>query len=118
MVVKQKASGIISARLAMGGHRQLKATYNSIYAGTSDTTNRAFILSYVLADAAVWDRPDSLVIGDFDFPGAFLHNRLTRELTNGYQLLVRLPNDLSAAPNPSTGTERFPYYPVRENRLP
>ena len=43
---------------------------------------------------------DRLLIGDFDFPGAFLHNKLTRTMTNGLQLIAKLPSDL---PSPLAG---------------
>lgn len=84
MFLKKKSNGLITARLAIDGSRQPRSTYNETYAGTSDTTNRAFILQAYLADAASRGCLDRLQIGDFDFPGAFLHNQLTRQMTNGH----------------------------------
>ena len=98
--LKKKSNGLITARLAIDGSRQPRSTYNETYAGTSDTTNRAFILQAYLADAAHRDCLDRLQIGDFDFPGAFLHNPLTRKMTNGHQLIVTLPSGL---PSPLAG---------------
>ena len=94
MLIKKKSNGLVTARLAIDGSRQPRASYNDTYAGTSDTTNRAFILSVYLADASHRNCLDSLLLGDFDFPGAFLHNKLTREMTNGHQLIATLPSDL------------------------
>ena len=94
MLIKKKSNGLVTARLAIDGSRQPRASYNDTYAGTSDTTNRAFILSAYLADASHRNCLDCLLLGDFDFPGAFLHNKLTREMTNGHQLIATLPSDL------------------------
>ena len=100
MFIKKKSNGILSTRLAIDGSTQPQATYNDTYAGTSDTTNRAFILSAYIADAAHRGCLPDLQFGDFDFPGAFLHNKLTRQMTNGYQLLAALPKDI---PGPLAG---------------
>jgi hypothetical protein len=56
--------------------------------GTSDTTIRLFILSVYLADAATRGISDKVQIIDFDIPGAFLHNKLTRALVTKYKLLI------------------------------
>ena len=98
--IKKKSNGLVTARLAIDGSRQPRASYNDTYAGTSDTTNRAFLLSAYLADASHRNCLDRLLIGDFDFPGAFLHNKLTRSMTNGIQLIATLPSDL---PSPLAG---------------
>jgi hypothetical protein len=100
MLIKKKSNGLITARLAIDGSRQPPESYNNTYAGTSDTTNRAFILSAYLADASHRSCLDRLLLGDFDFPGAFLHNKLTRDMTNGHQLIAILPPDL---PSPLAG---------------
>jgi hypothetical protein len=100
MFIKQKSSGLITARLAIDGSKQPRKTYNETYAGTSDTTNRAFLLQAYIADATHRGCLDRLQIGDFDFPGAFLHNKLTRKMTNGHQLIAKLPLDL---PGPQAG---------------
>lgn len=89
-----KNDGRTSARLAVNGKHQPPDSYTDTYAGTSDSTNRAFLLSTALADAAHRDCLSDLIIGDFDFPGAFLHNHLPRSLTGGRQIVVRLPHDL------------------------
>ena len=98
--IKKKSNGLVTARLAIDGSRQPRASYNDTYAGTSDTKNRAFLLSAYLADASHRNCLDRLLIGDFDFPGAFLHNKLTRLMTNGIQLIATLPSDL---PSPLAG---------------
>ena len=100
MLIKKKSNGTITARLAIDGSRQPRESYNDTYAGTSDTTNRAFILSAYLADASQRQCLNRLLLGDFDFPGAFLHNKLTRDMTNGHQLIATLPSDL---PSPLAG---------------
>lgn len=100
ILIKRKSNGLVTARLAIDGSRQPRESYNDTYAGTSDTTNRAFLLSAYLADAAHRNCLPQLLIGDFDFPGAFLHNKLTREMTNGHQLIAKLPSDL---PSPLAG---------------
>lgn len=101
VLVKRKSSGIVSSRLAINGKHQPRSSYNDTYAGTSDTTNRAFILATCLADAAHRGCLPQLLIGDFDFPGAFLHNKLTRTMTNGHQLITKLPPDI---PGPLAGS--------------
>jgi hypothetical protein len=98
--IKKKSNGLITARLAIDGSTQPRKTYNDTYAGTSDTTNRAFLLQAYIADATHRGCLDQLLIGDFDFPGAFLHNKLTRDMTNGHQLIAKLPSDL---PSPLAG---------------
>ena len=100
MLIKKKSNGLVTARLAIDGSRQPPESYNNTYAGTSDTTNRAFILSAYLADGSHRNCLDRLLFGDFDFPGAFLHNKLTRDMTNGHQLIAILPSDL---PSPLAG---------------
>ena len=97
--LKKKSNGLVTARLAIDG-RQPRSIYNETYAGTSDTTNRVFILQAYLADATHRGCLDRLQIGDLDYPGAFLHNPLTREMTNGHQLIATLPSDL---PSPLAG---------------
>ena len=100
MFIKKKSNGLVTARLAIDGSHQPRETYNETYAGTSDTTNRAFILAAYLADATARQCLDQLLLGDFDFPGAFLHNKLTRDMTNGHQLIAKLPQDI---PGPLAG---------------
>lgn len=92
--IKKKSTGIITAGLAIDGSKQPRESYDETYAGTSDTTNRAFILQVYLADAAHRQCLQDLTIGDFNFPGAFLHNKLTRAMSNGHQLIATLPSDL------------------------
>ena len=94
MFIKKKSNGIVTARLAIDGSHQPQESYNETYAGTSDTTNRAFILATYLADATSRNCLPQLLLGDFDFPGAFLHNKLTRDMTNGHQLIAKLPHNL------------------------
>ena len=100
MLIKKKSNETVTARLAIDSSRQPRESYNDTYAGTSDTTNRAFILSAYLADASRRSCLNHLLIDDFDFPGAFLHNKLTRDMTNGHQLIATLPSDL---PSPLPG---------------
>jgi hypothetical protein len=87
MFIKQKRDNTIKARLCMNAKQQPSNTYNKTYAGTSDTTIRLFILSVYLADAATRGISGKVQIVDFDIPGAFLHNKLTRKDTNGIQLI-------------------------------
>ena len=51
-----------------------------------------------LADATSRQCFDQLLLGDFDFPSAFLHNKLTRDMTNGHQLIAKLPYDIPGPP--------------------
>ena len=94
MLIKAKSDGRTTGRLAIDGSQQPKHTYTETFAGTSCTTNRAFILSSVLADAAHTCRLDELDIGDFDIPGAFLQSALPRSATGGHQFVTRLPRDI------------------------
>jgi len=94
VLMKKKADGRVTGRLAIDGSRQPKDTYQETFAGTSCTTNRAFILSSVLADAAHRNILNRLTIGDFDVPGAFLQNRLPRSATGGRQLYTSIPKDV------------------------
>ena len=50
MFLKKKSNGLITSANNLGS-KQPRSTYNETYAGTSDTTNRAFILKAYLADA-------------------------------------------------------------------
>ena len=94
MLIKSKSDGRTTGRLAVDGSQQPKHTYTQTFAGTSCTTNRAFILSSVLADAAHLSRLHELEIGDFDIPGAFLQSALPRSATGGHQFVTRLPRDI------------------------
>ena len=94
MLIKSKSDGRTTGRLAIDGSQQPKHTYTQTFAGTSCTTNRAFILSSVLADAAHLSRLHELEIGDFDIPGAFLQSALPRSATGGHQFVTRLPRDI------------------------
>ena len=96
LLVKQKLNKTISSRLALDGSQQPAGSYDptNIFAACSDTTNRTFIIATSLQDAADKDMLEDLDIFDFDITGAFLHNKLTREMTGGKQLIARLPWDL------------------------
>lgn len=89
VLVKEKWSGEVSRSLAADGSTQPKDSYNSTYAGTSDTDKLLCLLSAVIADAA--HRGVDVNIGSFDIPASFLTQPLTREDTNGYQLITKLP---------------------------
>ena len=99
ILVKQKSTGAISARLPLGGDRQTPDTYGGTYAGTSNTTNRLFLLNVARKDAADRNMLDQLIVADTDLPGAFLHNGLPRSMTGGRQLYTRLPKDLPDIPH-------------------
>lgn len=58
MFIKKKSNGLVTARLAIDGSHQPRESYNETYAGTSNTTNRAFILAAYLADATSRHRTD------------------------------------------------------------
>ena len=76
---------------------QPRKAYNDTYAGTSNTTNCAFLLQAYIADATHRGCLDQLCIGDFYFPCAF---KLTRHMTNGHQLIAKPSSDL---PSPRAG---------------
>jgi hypothetical protein len=112
MLVKRKSNGSISARLPLGGDRQTPDTYGDTYAGTSNTTNRIFLLTVARKDAADRGVLNDLIVADTDLPGAFLHNDLPRSQTGGRQLYTRLPKDLPDIPHhlqrlypPATGDD-------------
>jgi Reverse transcriptase (RNA-dependent DNA polymerase) len=94
MFIKQKASGLVTARLAIDGSHQPPDSYTNTFAGTSDVTNRSFIIAVTLADAAHRNILPELVIGSYDITAAFLQSSLPRSQTGGYQLLTILPKDL------------------------
>jgi hypothetical protein len=94
MHMKKKANDTVTGRLAIDGSQQPTDTYRDTFAGTSCTTNRAFILSCVLADTSHRGILHKLQIGDFDIPGAFLQNPLPRSATGGKQLYTSLPRDI------------------------
>ena len=66
MLMKEKADGRVTGRLAIEGSRQPIDTYSATFAGISCTTNRAFILSCVFADGAYRKLLPKLKIGDFN----------------------------------------------------
>lgn len=101
--VKQKLLGDVSTRLAIDGSRQPPDSYNSTFAGTSDTERFLCLLSAFVADAAIRLRSPLLQIFSFDVTGAFLFCKLLRSDTNGYQFYTTLPKDL---PGPEAGALR------------
>lgn len=94
ILMKLKLNGQVTARLAIDGSKQPLDTYKETFAGTSCTTNRCFIISSSLADAAHRRVLHKLQVGDFDIPGAFLQNRLPRSATGFKQLWTMLPKDI------------------------
>ena len=94
MFIKKKSSGLVTARLAIDGSRQPPDSYTETFAGTSDVTNRSFIIALTLADASHRHQLPNLVIGSYDITAAFLQSSLPRSHTGGYQLLTILPKDL------------------------
>jgi hypothetical protein len=94
MLIKMKSSGLLTARLPLDGSRQTPDTYVDTYAGTSDATNRIFLLATAITSARAKGDLDMLIIADFNVPAAFLNEKLPREATGGRQLYTRLPNDL------------------------
>ena len=96
MYMKKKLNDVVTGRLAIDGSAQTPDTYSETFAGTSCTTNRCFLCSIVLADAAHRGVLHKLRIGDFDVPGAFLQNPLPRSETGFKQLWTLLPKDVPA----------------------
>ena len=92
LLVKLKSDDSTSSRLAIDGSKQNPDSYNSTHAGTSDTERLLCLISACVADAAHREVP--LEIFGFDIPGAFLQAPLTRQDTNGYQLITRLPSNM------------------------
>jgi hypothetical protein len=83
----------IRVRLAADGARQPPHTYGLTHAGTSDATQRAFIMAITLADCATRKCFDRLQVVGFDFPSAFINgNSLPRSATGGIQLVTRIPD--------------------------
>ena len=94
LFIKRKSSGLVTARLAIDGSQQPPDSYTDTFAGTSDVTNRSFIIAVALADAAHRNILPDLIIGSYDITAAFLQSSLPRSHTGGYQLLTTLPKDL------------------------
>ena len=112
MYMKEKLNDTVTGRLAIDGSAQTPDTYKETFAGTSCTTNRCFILSCTLADAAHRGVLDHLEIGDFDVPGAFLQNPLPRSETGFKQLWTLLPKDIPVDCLPTLSSPIPPgYYP-------
>jgi hypothetical protein len=88
-LVKKKSSGVVNSRLAVDGSRQPPDSYNDIDAGTSSTERLLCLTSAVIADAT--HRQVEYQIIGCDIPAAFLHQDLTKEDTNDYQYITRLP---------------------------
>jgi hypothetical protein len=101
--VKQKLLGDVSSRCAIDGSNQPSDSYNSTFAGTSDTERFLCLLSACVADAAVRECSHLLQLFSFDVTGAFLWAKLLRKDTNGYQFYTSLPKDL---PGPEAGQLR------------
>ena len=85
----------------------------SLQTHTSCTTNRCFILSCALADAAYRGVLPDLEIGDFDIPGAFLQNKLPRSETGFRQLWTLLPKDIPTHCLPLSDTPTHNPKPTR-----
>jgi hypothetical protein len=94
MLIKMKSSGLLTARMPLDGSRQTNDTYTDTYAGTSDVTNRIFLLATAITNARIKGDLDMLIVADFDVPAAFLNEKLPRSETGGRQFISRLPNDL------------------------
>lgn len=88
------SNGVVSCRFVLDGGSQPSSSYGDTFSSTSDQSNRFFVLSAALADAAARSVLDDLVIADCDVPGAFLHNDLPRSATGGRQLVTHLPKHL------------------------
>jgi hypothetical protein len=97
MFIKQKASGLVTARLAIDGSHQPPDSYTNTFAGTSDVTNRSFIIAVTLADAAHRDILPELVIGSCYIRAAFLQSSLPRS-SPSYPKIFRI--QLSPAKQP------------------
>ena len=90
----KSSSDTVSARFVIDGGSQPPDSYGTTYSTTADQANRSFVLSSSITDAANRGVIEELIIADCDVPGAFLHNRLTRDMTGGHQIVTRLPHDL------------------------
>jgi hypothetical protein len=83
----------IRVRLAGDGAQQPPHTYGFTHAGTSDASQRAFVVAVTLADCATRNCFDRLHVVGFDFPSAFINgNTLPRSATGGTQLVTRIPD--------------------------
>ena len=92
LLFKQKLDGSISCRMPVNGARQPASTYDSTYAGTSDPTNRMFLLATTMAHVALHRK--TFTCGKFDIPATFLQELLPRSATGGHQLITRLSKTL------------------------
>lgn len=93
LIIREKLSKEVTARMALGGDRQPPHTYSETHAGTSDAPHRAFTLASNLSHAAHHNL--KLITFSFDIPAAFLNrNPLTRAHTGNTQLFTRTPHNL------------------------
>ena len=67
---------MLTARLPLDGSRQSPDTYLDTYTGTSDVTNRIFLLATAITSARAKGDIDMLIVADFDVPAAFLNEKL------------------------------------------
>ena len=67
-----------SARLAAGGNRQPADSYFETFAPTVDESINKLIVAAFYADAVSNSYVDSMVMCDFDVPGAFLNIALDK----------------------------------------
>ena len=114
LIIREKLSKEITARMALGGDGQPPHTYGETHAGTSDSTHRAFALAAGQAYAA--QTKQTLLTFAFDVPAAFLNkNALPREKTGNIQLLTRSPSNFPPPYNDSLCEVVGAHYGLRQS---
>jgi hypothetical protein len=105
LLIKEKSDGSISARMPIDGKNQPTDSYGDTFAETTDITDRLFILSTVLKDAADCGILDKLEITNGDIPAAFINaNKLSQGKTGQRQFITRFPKD---HPDPTLAGQYF-----------
>lgn len=94
LLIKQKSNGTISARMPIDGSHQPTDSYGDTFAETTDITDRLFLLSIVLKDAADRKCLDELDIFTGDIPAAFINgNTLDQGKTGDRKFYTKFPMD-------------------------
>jgi len=92
---KQKSDNTISCRIPIDGSSQPPGSFGDTAACTTDLTDRLFILSLVLKDAADRGCLEQVDLMDGDLPAAFINgNSLSQGDTGNTMFITQLPKDL------------------------
>lgn len=94
VLLKMKSDGTVTARIPIDGSHQPTDSYGDTFAATTDITDRLFLLSVVLKDAADRNCLNQLEFLSGDIPAAFINgNKLSQGVTGDRQFITRFPLD-------------------------